>query len=522
MKLKISNLRVLAKEDINIKSELSKAIKVNASKIDNIDIVKMSIDARKQKVYIVYTLLFEVENYKPLLNNKNISLYTVNNKQMTYPKYKHGDRPIIVGFGPSGMFSALYLARCHANPIILERGSKVEKRIKDINNFEQNMVFDKNSNINFGEGGAGTFSDGKLQTNLRDPLINFIIEEFVNHGGPNSLLYEAKPHIGTDNLRVIVKKIREEIVSLGGTFYFDEALTDINSLDESLLEITTSKNNTYRTNHLILGIGHSARDTFSMIYEKGFNLEAKPFSIGLRIEHKREYINKIQNGAYHKFLPAASYKMAVHLKNGRSLYTFCMCPGGRVMASATEDNTIVTNGMSNFARDDKNSNSALLVNVGVEDYYKNSVLDGVYFQEKCERAAFNNDYKYSAPGSLVGDFIKGKVSKGLKSVEPTYPHGLYFTNFKGILPDFVIDTLKTGLKLMNNKMHGFVLDDAVLTGVETRSSSPIRILRENRESNIRGVYPVGEGAGYAGGITSSALDGLKTALYIMDNLEENK
>ena len=512
MKYQINGIKISPEND-DIKSYLK-----NKYSLDKFEyrILLKSIDARnKNNVFYLYNVM--VDTNKRLVG-KNITEYISKKIELDYPKYPFNDRPIIVGFGPSGMFSALYLARCNAKPIIIERGSRVEERKLKIDNFLQRKILSNNSNIQFGEGGAGTFSDGKLVTNVKDKLINFILYEFYKHGAKEDILYESHPHIGTDYLEIIVKNIREEIISLGGEFYFDTLFKDYRNNNVICESLNDNKILEFKTNHLLLGIGHSAKDTIRHLYnDMHINMEPKAFSMGVRIEHKREDINKSQYGKFYKYLPSAYYKLATH-NNDRGIYTFCMCPGGFVMASQSDDNTIVTNGMSNNDRMGDNSNSALLVDVRVDDYYKSSPLDGIDYQEKYERLAYNISNDYRAPANLVKEFLNDDIATSERSIKTSYPHGIIFTDFYKILPKYVVDNLKYGIIDFDKKLRGFNNPDAILIGIESRSSSPVRILRDdNRISSINGIYPIGEGAGYAGGITSSALDGLKTAISIVKN-----
>ncbi len=521
MKIQINSFKVeISKKGISLKKLISERYQIFEENIYEIIVTKESIDARdKENIFLVYTLIVDINEraYPKVQSNKFITKYEDEEVKLNYPKWNHPYQPVIVGFGPSGIFAALYLARCNAKPIIIERGSAIETRIKEVENFLRNKKLNTNSNIQFGEGGAGTFSDGKLTTNIKDPLIKFILQEFVNHGAPKEILYEAMPHIGTDFLRNVVKNIREEIKELKGEFYFNHQFIDykkendlikVNVAGDTLKELTTK--------HLLLGFGHSARDTIKMLHEKGINLEPKSFSMGVRIEHDKTTINRIQYGKHHKELSPASYKLAVHLKD-RSVYTFCMCPGGQVMASQSEENTILTNGMSYRNRNKENSNSALLVNVDPSDYMQNSVLDGLYFQEKYEKLAFDISGDYKAPANLVKEFLSNKIATEVRSVKPSYPHGIVFADLRRCLPMFVVRSLKDAIPLFDKKMQGFMDNDAILVGIETRSSCPIRVLREDdRQSSEKGIYPIGEGAGYAGGITSAAVDGLKTALSILN------
>ncbi|MBR6071375.1 MAG: hypothetical protein IKP77_00915 [Acholeplasmatales bacterium] len=514
MKYRIDNIKISPSND-----DIELYLK-NKYKIDdfNYKILLKSIDARdKNNVFYLYNVMLEC-NEKIL--GKNVSEYVEKSVELDYPKYSFSDRPVVVGFGPSGMFSGLYLARCGAKPIIIERGSRVEERKKKVEDFLKNKVLCDNSNVQFGEGGAGTFSDGKLTTNVKDKLIGFILYEFYKHGARENILYESHPHIGTDYLEIIVKSIREEIISLGGEFYFDTLFMDYSRdkvlckklIDDSIIE--------FKSNHVLLGIGHSAKDTIRHLYDNmHINIEPKAFSMGVRIEHKREDINKAQYGKFSKYLPSAYYKLACH--NDRGIYTFCMCPGGFVLASTSDNNSIVTNGMSNNDRMGDNSNSALLVDVRVDDYYKSSPLDGIDYQEKYEKLAYSISKDYKAPANLVKEFLEDKIAKEERSIKTSYPHGLTFCDLSKVLPNYVISGLKFGIVEFDKKLKGFNNPDAIIIGVESRSSSPVRILRgENRCSSIEGIYPIGEGAGYAGGITSSALDGLKTAIEIVNKSNE--
>ncbi len=523
MKLIVNNLRIIVEDTRSLRQVVLDKFRTKDEDLLEIIIVKKSIDARqKDKITIIYSLIIDVKDYNKarLLQYKEIEEYIEQEVKLQYHNYNHKYRPIIIGFGPSGIFSALYLARSKAKPIIIERGSKMEERVKEVDDFLNNKKLNTSSNIQFGEGGAGTFSDGKLTTNVKDELNKFILQELVKHGAPKEILYEGMPHIGTDYLEKTIKSIREEIETLGGSFYFNHQFTNIeNNQGISKIEVTNKDNKfILETDCLILGLGHSARDTIKMLYSKGLQMEAKSFSMGVRIEHKQEYINKIQYGEFYKMLPPASYKVAVHLKN-RSVYTFCMCPGGQVMASQSEEFSILTNGMSKRNRDMENSNAALLVNVDPVDYYKTSILDGLDYQEKYEKLAYEIAGDYKAPANLVKEFLNNKVAQKYRSVTPSYPHGVTFTDLNRCLPNYVVNSLKEALPLFDKKMRGFAFDDAVLTGVETRTSCPIRMTRnEQKEANIRGIYPIGEGAGYAGGIMSAALDGLKTAIKICEKL----
>lgn len=479
-------------------------------------LVKKSLDLRvKNDPFYIYQVVLELnkeERKNQKLHNKHVKFDTTYSDTINVEKLNIKDRPLIVGSGPAGMFCAYILALANLKPIIFEQGKMVDERALDIELFFNEDILNESSNICFGEGGAGTFSDGKLTTNLNDPRIKFILKTFVEFGAKESVYYDNLPHVGTDKLRVCMKNMRQAIINLGGEFYFNYKVIDVKS--NYLKAISNGIEYEFSSPYIILGIGHSAKDTYEMLYKNGFLLEPKAFSMGARIEHLQKNINDIQYGFNSNIHDAASYKAAVHLPT-RDVYTFCMCPGGYVVASSSSKNTIVTNGMSYEARDGVNANSALLVNVRVEDFYLNGPLDGLYFQEKIEKACYDLTNSYKAPCNLVKEFLADEVADSFRSIKPTYPNKTVFASFKGILPEFIIDGLKGGIIEIDKKIKGFLDPDAILTIVESRSSSPVRIIRENFESNIKGVYPIGEGAGYAGGITSSALDGIKCALHII-------
>lgn len=471
-------------------------------------ILSKSIDARKKsEVYFVYRLLITTEE---VLKGKTISLYHKKEVELTYPSWKEAYSPVVVGFGPAGIFASLYLARCGAKPVIIERGGSIEDRIESVQAFLEHKKLNPNSNVQFGEGGAGAFSDGKLTCNRKHPLNSFILKELVAHGAHEDILYDSMPHVGTDVLREVVKNIRLEIESLGGTFYFNTTFLDWKDLEKAIEVQTTGPS--FMTNHLLLGIGHSARDTIRHLYTK-LPMEAKAFSMGVRVEHLAEKIDQAQYGKFYFYLPKAYYKLATH-SNGRGIYTFCMCPGGYVLASTSEPNAIVTNGMSNHAREGKNSNSAILVDVRPEDYGA-TPLAGIAYQEKYEHLAFDIAKNYQAPANLMKEFMEDKIAKEYRSVIPTYPHGLTLTDLRKCLPDYVIEGIKEGILEFDHKLKGFYDEDAILVGIESRSSSPVRILRDKITKEAKKhIYPIGEGAGYAGGIISASLDGLLTAMKI--------
>ena len=526
--LRISNIKIF--KDLSDEEILDQALiknKINKSDILSWQISKKSIDARnKDNIHYNYSIDIKVKDEKKYNKLTKIS-------DFIFPKIEinktFSQRPIIIGAGPSGLFAAITLIENGVKPIIIEQGEMVEERQKSINNFMNSGKLNTFSNVQFGEGGAGTFSDGKLTTGINSPFCKKVLQTFVKFGAPEQILYLSKPHIGTDNLINILKNIRKYIISNGGTFYFNTKVIDFKIVNNAITAVyckdtssVKSDNITeFETNHVILAIGHSSRDTFEKIHEKGFLLEKKNFSVGVRIEHLQDQINKSQYGKNPKLnLPPAEYKLAYHSPSGRSCYTFCMCPGGVVIASSSEKNTIVTNGMSTFARNGINANSALLVNVTPDDFKDSSPLAGIYFQKDLEEKAFLlGGSNYYAPIQRVEDFIKNKKSISFGEVKPTYLPGVTFCNLNNILPELVSTTLKEGILYFDKKLSGFANPDSLMTGVETRSSSPIRIVRNDKLlSNIDGVYPCGEGAGYAGGITSAAVDGIKCAIALMENL----
>ncbi|MBQ7816900.1 MAG: hypothetical protein IJ339_06070, partial [Oscillospiraceae bacterium] len=417
--------------------------------------------------------------------------------------------------GPAGMFAGLYLARAGACPVIFERGAKVEERTAAVENYWQGGVLNEKANVQFGEGGAGTFSDGKLTTRINDPRCDFIIAEFEKHGAPKEILSKAKPHIGTDMLRKVVKNIREEIISLGGEIHFLSKIDDIGIKNGRIVSVS-AEGTAFSAENVIIAAGHSARDTFAMLKEKGVLMEAKPFSVGVRIESLQADIDKglYHSLAGHKALPKGEYQLS-HNTKGRGVYTFCMCPGGNVVAAASEEDTVVVNGMSLHARDGKNANSAVVVSVTPQDF-GGDFTKAIEFQRQLERKAFEmGGRNYKAPAQTVGNFLQNKAGLALGKVTPTYPIGVTECNMADLFPAEITNELKNALPAMNRKLNGFATEDSVITGVETRTSSPVRILRgENYQSNIKGVYPCGEGAGYAGGIMSAAVDGVRIAQQI--------
>lgn len=516
--IRISNLKinVILDQEKEIKHKLSKIFN---QKIEIFKINKKSIDARKKpEVFYVYEIDIEIESEENFLNLKNVSRvideeYKINaDDAVKTPK-----RPIIIGFGPAGIFCSFILAKCGLKPIVFERGKEIEERIKDVNNFWNNNDLNINSNIQFGEGGAGTFSDGKLNTMTKDTTRQkYIFKTFVECGAPEEILYVNKPHIGTDVLRKVIKSMRNKILELGGEINFNSTLTDINIDNNEVKSIVINNEKTIATDNLILAIGHSARDTFKML-NNYLIMTPKSFAVGIRIQHKQDMINKNQYGEAYKYLHPADYKLTYQTKDGRGVYSFCMCPGGFVINSSSEPNKICINGMSNYKRDEKNANSAIVVTVSPSDF-GNDIFDGMNFQQELESKAFKEG-KGLIPISLYKDYKLNNISNSFGSVEPLFKGSYAFANINNIFPDFINNSLKEAIDYFSNKIEGFNADDAIIAAVEGRTSSPIRILRnDNFESNIKGIYPCGEGAGYAGGITSAAVDGIKTAEKIICNL----
>ena len=488
-------------------------------------ILKKSIDARKKNRIL---LTFRVRITDTKLEKEPISTAVPEIPEINVRK-----RPVVVGFGPAGMFAALLLSREGHSPLVIERGNKIEDRVRDVERYFGGQALLPYSNVQFGEGGAGTFSDGKLYSGVSDTRRTYVLDSFVRAGAPREILYASHPHVGTDRLRGVVTAIRREIESAGGTFLFGRTVNGIETENGRVKGIRhlasdgTSRDSGdsefLETENVILAIGHSARDTFRYLNEKGISMTAKPFSVGVRIEHPREWIDRAQYGNFagHKALSAAEYKLVAHTDNGRALYTFCMCPGGYVVAGASETNGVVTNGMSNYKRDAENSNSAILVGCDIRDFEDRGVLSGVYFQQRLERLAFEKGGKTGkAPCQRLGDFLEDRASLFCGEVKPSYRPGVTYTNLRRILPDFVSETISLGISSMNRSIPGFSHPDSLLTGVETRSSSPVRIARneELMSPDAEGLFPCGEGAGYAGGIMSSAIDGLKCAEKVVERL----
>jgi len=524
--LRVTGIKIPVTDKVpDLQAALLQKLGIPARDLQGFTIYRQSLDARsRETIYWVYTLDARVKNESRLLK-KHAGDKTIS--RATYPVYqfvkpgeeKLAHRPVIIGTGPAGLFAGLLLARQGYRPLLLERGADVDTRTRVVARFWQEGHLDPGCNVQFGEGGAGTFSDGKLTTLINDHRCRFVLEELVRCGAPEEILYYYRPHIGTDILRYVVKNLRNEIIRLGGEVCFNAQVTGIEIGDNHLQGLVINGTEKLPATVAVLACGHSARDTFKLLVERGVQVGPKPFSIGVRIEHPQDLINVAQ---YKQFaglegLGPADYKLAYHAPNGRSAYTFCMCPGGTVVAAASEPGGVVTNGMSTYARDGENANSALLVGVTPEDFGSDHPLAGVEFQRRWERLAFQlGGENYHAPAQMVSDFLAGRPSEQLGKVRPTYRPGVTLQELKKCLPDYVVATLREAITVFDRKVYGFALPEAVLTGVETRSSSPVRIWRDERfEASIGGLYPAGEGAGYAGGIVSAAVDGLKVAEAIV-------
>lgn len=509
---------------------LAKALNVKETDIEACSLYRKSVDARKRSdVHFCCSYLIKLNiNEEELLSKaplKNATIY--NNKEYIFPvlNKKPQKRPVIIGFGPAGIFAALTLAKAGACPIIFEMGENVDKRSRDIEAFFETGKLNPRSNVQFGEGGAGAFSDGKLTTGIKDVRLKAILKTLYAFGAPESILYDAKPHIGTDVLRNVIKNIREEIIRLGGEVNFSSKLKDIILENQKLSKIiieSEGKDKIYDCEELILAIGHSARDTFYMLRAKGLDMERKPFAVGARIEHKQRDIDRSQLGSFADFpeFCPTDYKLSTHLKNGRGVYSFCMCPGGEVINASSEEGEVCVNGMSYHKREGENANSALLVSVEPTDFEGEDVLAGIEFQRKIERAAFDIGSNYLPISQRVGDFLKGVPSENFGKITPSAKSGVIFDDIRRVLPSFITESLKEGIMEFDKKLRGFSDSDAVLTAPEARSSSPVRILRnEQKCSNIEGIYPCGEGAGYAGGIMSAAVDGIRCAEALLESAE---
>lgn len=483
---------------------------------------KRSVDAREKPIFVwTADLIFEDSKLEKALLKRHGKLLSVAPTETPYafptPASAPKDRPIVVGFGPAGIFCSLLLARSGFRPVVLERGGAIDHRVEKVNAFFENGTLDTECNLQFGEGGAGAFSDGKLNTLVKDKSFRgyFVLEQLVNAGAPEELLWLNKPHVGTDLLRGVIKNIREEICSLGGEVRFDTRVERVLQEDGRVTGVALADGTVLHSDTVVLAIGHSARDTLASLREDGIPMEKKPFSVGVRVEHPQEMLDFSQYGCKRGDFPPADYKLVCHTTGGRTVYSFCMCPGGVVVAAASDEDGVVTNGMSYHARDGKNANSALLCEIFPEDV-PGDLFAGIAFQRELEKAAFRvGGGNHKAPAQQIGDFLADRRSEAFGEVSPTYSRGVTPSDLREVLPDYVCDALKEALPYFGRKIKGFDRADGVLTAVESRSTCPVRILRNRDMEALQGLYPIGEGAGYAGGIISAAIDGVKCAEIIV-------
>ncbi|WP_069997398.1 NAD(P)/FAD-dependent oxidoreductase [Cellulosilyticum sp. I15G10I2] len=520
--IRVQDIKLSLDEDATqLIAKIAKKLRIKPDEITSYTVFKEAVDARKkEEIKLVYTV--DIQTLKeaevlakfPQLKAPDKTYYMPQKGNMLLT-----NRPVIVGSGPCGLFAALILAQAGFRPIVLERGKSVEKRVEDVDLFWKTGKLDPSSNVQFGEGGAGTFSDGKLTTQIKNIRSHKVLEELVQAGAPSQILYKNKPHVGTDILREVVKNLRHTIISLGGEVRFESQVTQMVLKDGHITGVEINHKDYLSTDICVLAIGHSARDTFEMLYKSDMKMEQKSFAMGMRIEHLQDWINEAQYGRFkdHPKLGAADYKLVHHAKNGRTVYSFCMCPGGYVIASASEEGMVVTNGMSHYKRNAQNANSAILVNVGPKDYPSDHPLAGMMLQRDFEKLAYEmGDNTYYAPAQLVGDFLNNQASHTLGTVKPTYTPGIKLTNMREKLPNFMAEAIDEAIRAFGGKIKGFDHNEALFTGFETRTSSPVRLLRDPMyQSNITGVYPAGEGAGYAGGIISAAVDGIEVAEAII-------
>ncbi|RMQ97690.1 Pyridine nucleotide-disulfide oxidoreductase [Pseudomonas savastanoi pv. glycinea] len=523
--LRITELKLpIDHPDEDLRPALLQRLGIASDELLEFTLFKRSYDARKKssELCFIYTIDFEVRDEAALLLRHADDRHLNPAPDVSYKVVGHApegltERPVVVGFGPCGIFAGLLLAQMGFKPIILERGKEVRQRTKDTWGLWRKNVLNPESNVQFGEGGAGTFSDGKLYSQIKDPKFHGrkVLHEFVKAGAPEEILYVSKPHIGTFRLTGVVENMRHQIEALGGEVRFEQRVTDVLIDNGQLQGVVLDGGERIDSRHVIMALGHSARDTFRMLHSRGVYMEAKPFSVGFRIEHPQSLIDRARLGKYagHPKLGAADYKLVHHAKNGRSVYSFCMCPGGTVVAATSEPNRVVTNGMSQYSRNERNANSGIVVGITPEDY-PGSPLAGIELQERLESHAYVlGGSTYEAPAQLVGDFIAGKTSQALGSVEPSYKPGVKLVDLADALPAYAIEAIREALPAFDKQIKGFALHDAVLTGIETRTSAPLRITRnESMQSlNVKGLFPAGEGAGYAGGILSAGVDGIRIA-----------
>lgn len=522
--IRITNIKLpLDHNEKDLTNAILFRLRITADKLVSFTVFRRGYDARKKnEIYLIYTLDVDTRINAALLkkfeeNQQIKAAPDMNYNFVAQAPAELTERPVVIGFGPCGLLAGLVLAQMGYKPIILERGKEVRERTKDTFGFWRKKELNTESNVQFGEGGAGTFSDGKLYTQVKDPKQHSrkVLTEFVAAGAPEEIMFVSKPHIGTFRLVSMVEKMRAEIIALGGEIRFSARVEDIDIEEGQVTGLTLADGEKIKSRHIALAVGHSARDTFEMLYAKNVYIEAKPFSIGFRIEHKQSMIDEALFGknAGNEILGAADYKLVHHCKNGRSVYSFCMCPGGTVVAATSEENRVVTNGMSQYSRSERNANSAVVVGIDPSDY-PGHPLAGIELQRQLESKAYlMGGSNYDAPAQKVGDFLKGNSSDTLGNVEPSFKPGIKLTDLTDALPAFAIDALREAIPAFNKKIRGFAINDALLTGVETRTSSPINIKRGDdcQSINTKGLYPAGEGAGYAGGIMSAAIDGIKIA-----------
>lgn len=523
--IRLTEIRLpLTHEEGELREAIAKKLRIPAQQVLSFTLFKRGYDARKKNnIQLIYTLDVEVANEAELLATLSEDPHVRITPDMEYKFVAQApadltERPVVIGFGPCGLFAGLVLAQMGFKPIIVERGKEVRERTKDTFGFWRKRTLNPESNVQFGEGGAGTFSDGKLYSQVKDPHFygRKVITEFVAAGAPEEIMYVSKPHIGTFKLVTMIEKMRATILELGGEIRFSTRVDDIHQQDGKITGVTLSNGEVLHSRHVVLAVGHSARDTFEMLYQRGVYMEAKPFSVGFRIEHKQSMIDEARFGpsAGHPILGAADYKLVHHCKNGRTVYSFCMCPGGTVVAATSEEGRVVTNGMSQYSRAERNANSAIVVGIDPERDYPGDPLAGIRFQRELESGAYQlGGANYDAPAQTIGDFLAGREPNALGDVEPSFTPGIKLTDLSKALPAFAIEAIREAIPAFDRQIKGFASDDGLLTGVETRTSSPICIKRgkDFQSINLQGFYPAGEGAGYAGGILSAGIDGIKVA-----------
>ncbi|EKO3592279.1 NAD(P)/FAD-dependent oxidoreductase [bacterium 19MO04SH03] len=523
--IRLTEIRLpLTHEEGELREAIAKKLRIPAQQVLSFTLFKRGYDARKKNnIQLIYTLDVEVANEAELLATLSDDPHVRITPDMEYKFVAQApadltERPVVIGFGPCGLFAGLVLAQMGFKPIIVERGKEVRERTKDTFGFWRKRTLNPESNVQFGEGGAGTFSDGKLYSQVKDPHFygRKVITEFVAAGAPEEIMYVSKPHIGTFKLVTMIEKMRATILELGGEIRFSTRVDDIHQQDGKITGVTLSNGEVLHSRHVVLAVGHSARDTFEMLYQRGVYMEAKPFSVGFRIEHKQSMIDEARFGpsAGHPILGAADYKLVHHCKNGRTVYSFCMCPGGTVVAATSEEGRVVTNGMSQYSRAERNANSAIVVGIDPERDYPGDPLAGIRFQRELESGAYQlGGANYDAPAQTIGDFLAGREPNALGDVEPSFTPGIKLTDLSKSLPAFAIEAIREAIPAFDRQIKGFASDDGLLTGVETRTSSPICIKRgkDFQSINLQGFYPAGEGAGYAGGILSAGIDGIKVA-----------